>query len=91
MSDIMMREGSAALAAALLAHGGHTSIAERFRAPVGASRLTGLGRVSLKQADQRPIASSAESCPGCSVRGDNPDGCAHQRPDPKWLQERTEQ
>jgi hypothetical protein len=84
-----MREGSVALAAALMAHGGHTAAEGRFRAPVGASRLTGLGRVSLRQTDHRAIVTSAEPCPKCSARGDTPDGCAHQRPDPDWLKERS--
>lgn len=84
-----MREGSAALAAALMACGGHKSGEGHFRAPVGASRLIGLGRTSLCQPDKRAIASTTEPCPKCSVRGDFPDGCAHQRPDPDWLTERT--
>ncbi len=89
MTDITIREGSAALAAALIAAGGHTSVAERFRAPVGASRLIGLGRTGVRQPDQRVIVNTAEPCPKCEVRGDFPEGCAHQRPDPDWLQERS--
>ncbi|WDF73512.1 hypothetical protein [Novosphingobium sp. KACC 22771] len=88
MTDIMIREGSAALAAALISAGGHTAVAARFRAPVGASRLIGLGRTGLYQPDQRPMVTTAEPCPKCSVRGDHPNGCAHRRPDPEWLNER---
>lgn len=81
-------EGSAALAAALIARG-HTSVAERFRAPVCASRLIGLGRTGLQKPDHRSIVNTVEPCPKCEVRGDTPEGCAHQRPDPDWLKERT--
>jgi hypothetical protein len=83
--DGFMRQGSDALAQALAGTSGHQSNEERFRTPVGASRLIGMRRSDRASGDRRPMTASADPCPRCSVRGDHPEGCAHQRPDPEWL------
>jgi hypothetical protein len=80
-----LRQGSDALAKALGEVGRHTEVPTPDRTPVGRSRLVGLQRATSGVNDRRKVVSSAEPCPNCCVRGDYPEGCRHQRPDPDWL------
>lgn len=88
VAALQMQGDSDALARALGALGGHRSPEAPFRTPMSLQRLARLHRPDPADYDRRPAVVSTAPCPSCNTRGDHPQGCAHQRPDPQWLAER---